>query len=341
MPIAWLRAMAEQSSLTVVRGVTIERGASSGPALVVGKAAKPVRAESVALARRASAAQAFAVIATSCVRQIALNGRGVREGSGEAVHQMRVGLRRFRAALAIFKHVLPPFEFDGVKQELVWLTERLAPAREFDVLGQIHRRFIEAPGQDLAAQRALEDWLGRRREATFADARLAVESAQFEHLIVSAAVRTLSREDDLGNSSARDVARKDLGHRTRRVLRRLRDFSRLSAEERHELRISVKKLRYASEFFASLFPDAKGARERFSRQLAALQEVLGRLNDVTAHQRIARELVGGDRDESGSERRVAYALGALIGNEQAELARSLSLVPKLRKRIAKAPRFWS
>ena len=44
----------------------------------------------------------------------------------------------------------------------------------------------------------------------------------------------------------------------RRVLKRGEDFARLTAEERHALRICIKELRYAMDFFASLLPGAVG-----------------------------------------------------------------------------------
>jgi len=51
----------------------------------------------------------------------------VREGDTEGVHQMRVGLRRLRAAISIFKELLPDSETEAVKSELRRLTEQLGP----------------------------------------------------------------------------------------------------------------------------------------------------------------------------------------------------------------------
>jgi len=65
-----------------------------------------VRAEPIALHRRATVAQAFAVIGFSCLRQLTLNQPGVRAGNEEAIHQMRVGLRRLRTALSLFHAAL-------------------------------------------------------------------------------------------------------------------------------------------------------------------------------------------------------------------------------------------
>lgn len=53
-------------------------------------------------------------------------------------------------------------------------------------------------------------------------------------------------------------------------------------ERRHDLRKDAKKLRYASEFFASQFGDPKEERKlkKFLASLEKLQDVLGRLNDL-------------------------------------------------------------
>src|SRR5262249_10337640 len=50
------------------------------------------------------------------------------------VHQMRVGLRRLRAAMSLFADVLQDPQSAALKEELKWLTGELGPARELDVL---------------------------------------------------------------------------------------------------------------------------------------------------------------------------------------------------------------
>jgi triphosphatase len=57
-------------------------------------------------------------------------------------------------------------------------------------------------------------------------------------------------------------------------------------------RIAAKKLRYAAEFFAPLFPAKRGRTYR--KALARLQDVLGRLNDAAVAATLAHELSGPD-----------------------------------------------
>ena len=77
------------------------------------------------------------------------------------------------------------------------------------------------------------------------------------------------------------VARRVLRKRHDTALKHGRDFSELSAEQRHQLRIASKKLRYAAVFFRSLYPK-KHAKPYF-RALTRMQGCLGHMNDVAQH----------------------------------------------------------
>jgi len=65
-------------------------------------------------------------------------------------------------------------------------------------------------------------------------------------------------------------------------LKKLEDIEALDAQRRHKLRISVKKLQYACEFFAGPFDGRKRATQRkyFAKILKNLQGSLGDLNDI-------------------------------------------------------------
>jgi CHAD domain-containing protein len=65
----------------------------------------------------------------------------------------------------------------------------------------------------------------------------------------------------------------------------------LSAGKRHKLRIAAKTLRYAIEFFASLFPGDKNTKRRQAAlsSLKELQDALGALNDIVARENLMSE----------------------------------------------------
>ncbi|MEA2080478.1 MAG: CHAD domain-containing protein, partial [Pseudomonadota bacterium] len=76
---------------------------------------------------------------------------------------------------------------------------------------------------------------------------------------------------------ARRFAREVLDRHHKKVIRQGQRFDKLDAVQRHQLRIRCKRLRYAAEFFVDLF-GSKRSRV-YIRSLAAIQDVLGVLND--------------------------------------------------------------
>jgi triphosphatase len=71
-------------------------------------------------------------------------------------------------------------------------------------------------------------------------------------------------------------------------------------EARHEVRKDAKKLRYAAEFFKSMF-ERKRERRRFKRFVAALEELqdqLGALNDLATAMHVLNRL--GVDDDPGA-----------------------------------------
>ncbi|HYI90959.1 MAG TPA: CHAD domain-containing protein, partial [Beijerinckiaceae bacterium] len=99
--------------------------------------------------------------------------------------------------------------------------------------------------------------------------------------------RQAAREEPLETFAAEVLAR-----RRRKIRKRGRDLARLDVAAQHRIRIEAKKLRYATEFFASLAATKK-ARERhraFLKSLEDLQEHLGRANDLATGERVASRL---------------------------------------------------
>ena len=90
-----------------------------------------------------------------------------------------------------------------------------------------------------------------------------------------------------------ELAGKALNKRWKKVGKRARGLATLDAEQRHELRKELKTLRYAVEFFSSLYP-AKHV-DPFLKRLKKLQTVFGDLNDAAT--------VRAHVDGSGSARR--------------------------------------
>ena len=92
----------------------------------------------------------------------------------------------------------------------------------------------------------------------------------------------------------------------------------MGPQERHKLRIAVKKLRYAADFFVGLAHSRRTkARKRFSKELKSLQDALGKLNDIAVHEKLARQLAR-SRKRSTKLPQKAFAIGLLTGREKRE-----------------------
>jgi inorganic triphosphatase YgiF len=108
--------------------------AERGYDLIEHKPTQAVRAEKIKLRRGTSTADAFRIIARSTLRHITANETAVQRSDSEGVHQMRVGLRRLRAAISLFSKLFGDKQTERIKSELNWLRRReLSSARDLDV----------------------------------------------------------------------------------------------------------------------------------------------------------------------------------------------------------------
>jgi len=239
------------------------------------KRGKAVKAEPIDLAPDDSTASAFETIAHACIRQYRLNETSLMaKGTPEPLHQARVGLRRLRSAFSVFG---PMFAEDGKAQllraELRWLAAALGDVRDLDVLIP---RLPETEGKVVT----------ERRVAAFDRALAEVDSARTRILMLDLSEwlafgdwRTVPADPALSGQDIAVTARAILKARRKTLKRRGRHLIDLPDAERHELRKQAKKLRYATEFFAALYPGSADY-QAFLEQLQAFQDDLGELNDL-------------------------------------------------------------
>lgn len=126
---------------------------------------------------------------------------------------------------------------------------------------------------------------------------------------------TAATSDRIDLTGIREYANSILNKRRKQVRKRGRNLARRTAAERHQLRIAVKKLRYAIDFFAALYPRKKV--KTFAAALTGLQEILGALNDATVTQTLLSHLHATDAMEQEATGIVA---GYSVARSQAKLA---------------------
>jgi inorganic triphosphatase YgiF len=278
-----------------------------------------VKAEDIVLDEDMSNAAAFREIAASCLRHLVANERVLRQRRDpETVHQMRVALRRLRAAISLFKDMVSDERVEAVKDELRWITGVLGEARDLDIyIAKVLEPAREEAPDDEGIRRAIAD-AEAKREKAYDAVQAALRARRYGAAILAVAAwveagpwRDAEETADMRNRPVRSFAKSELERRWRRVRKRARTIEELDPEERHEVRIAMKKLRYAGEFFESLFPGDKARKRRNTvlKTLSGLQDILGDLNDIAVGSRISESdaLVDPRMQEERTEELLAAA----------------------------------
>lgn len=290
------------------------------------------------LAAGMTAAEAVQHIGRSCIDQLAANSECLTAGGDtEAVHQCRVALRRLRSAIALFAELLVTPETAAVEDGLRWLLAQLAPGRDIDVvMAEIVQPVAEALPDDQGLA-ALQARLAARRDEHYRSALAALHAPRFTTLMLTLGAWIeggdwLSGGDALGEP-VEALAGRRLERRDRKLRRRgLRHLATLPPAERHALRIQVKKLRYAADFLAPLYPAKRGRRSIAG--LAELQQRLGVLNDVAVAAALLAELASDG--PAGLQRAAGLVEGWHAGRQRRRLARAEAAAAKW----LDLPRFW-
>jgi len=316
--------------------------AERGYALAFDVAQPAAKAEAVGITAEHAVDDVIALLAGACWQQLLNNHAVAMEGSDpEGVHQMRVALRRLRTMCALFRREIPSPSFEAISGEARWLMQQLGPTRDWDVFDgtTVVRLATAAPEVDFGG---LREAVHQQRKSNYAilqgvlaDPRCSrfllslgnwVERRGWRNEIESEALAALSQPMPA-------LADKILARRHRKVLRRGAHFRRLDTNAQHDLRIDLKKLRYAAEFFLPLYATHARAK-RYVARLARLQNGLGRARD-TANIRTLLDVIRQDDQPA-----LHLAVGAMTGwraRDQIAVAKTLR---KRWRRFKATPAFW-
>ena len=292
--------------------------------LVNGKGEQAIFAEPLKLNKRMTAIDGFKTIARSALRHFSGNIDAIRNLDPEGVHQMRVGLRRLRTAISLFSKLLTGAKTEKIKAELKWLTNELAPAREVDAflqekIGPAARHITPRRGV-----RAIAAEFAQRRDEALERAKSAVDSRRCRALLVDVLEWIESQEGggDDAKLGVDEFAADLLNRRVKKVRKDGEQLQDMTTGDRHKLRIKAKKIRYAVEFFESLFHSKREQKElaRLSRHSKKIQDALGSLNDFIADRQMASDAAL--KAPRQHRRARAFAAGFIVGRED-EQARPL------------------
>jgi CHAD domain-containing protein len=281
-----------------------------------------VKARGYALPGDATADEAFRLTLTHCRWHILANVPAVLDAcEAEGVHQLRVALRRLRVALAAFGKEFRGPAIEALRIRAKILAQGLAPARDMDVfLDELFEPAAQANGapdafailRDRAHAARQEAWERAHRETS------GLTFHTFLHDLADCIDRQQWREGAPGAALAIfdepvcGLASDVLAKRLKEAKRQARGLETLTEPERHQLRIALKKLRYTTDFFASLYP-ARQVKP-FQKRLGQMQDILGSLQDVAVARSTLKNLT--EEPEGalyGVRADLSFAAGTIYG----------------------------
>ncbi|HEY1961384.1 MAG TPA: CHAD domain-containing protein [Rhizomicrobium sp.] len=317
--------------------------------------AQAAKAQPALLPESATAEDAFRLTLIQCKWHIAANFAAVVEArDAEAMHQMRVGFRRLRVAFTSFggEFRTPPME--SLRLRAKQIAGRLAPARDLDVfLKDLFEPAAQANGAKeafaalrerarMAQRTAWDDAIAHICAPNFsAFMRELSDALDHRAWLVDPRARPHAAKGIIAfETPAKALAGRMLKHRLDHAAKRTRRLQSLNDEERHRLRIALKKIRYTAEFFAPLY--SKKPAHKFLAGLGGMQDVLGAVNDVATARNILEKLVtSGEGGPQASTAELSFAAGIVYGWQLERADRMWKTAVRRWDEFRKRKPFWA
>jgi CHAD domain-containing protein len=239
----------------------------------------------------------------------------------ERVHQIRVATRRARSALRTARPLLDVEWAQGLRDELKWLGNELAPARDLDVL--LARLAPDAAELGKPAAMIVRQLEGERRRAQ-KQLVAALESPRYLALLgelerAAEAPRVRTADADLDK-----LARKEF----RRLGRAVQALGKSPTDQAlHEVRKRGKRARYSAEL-------AGGKRtKKFAEAAKSFQDVVGDHQDaVVAEERLTALVPRAKGPEA------VFAAGRLLERQQRRRVTARRSLPKAWRKLQRQGR---
>lgn len=246
-----------------------------------------------------------------------------RDIDSEFVHQARVATRRMRSAFRLFRDAIPDRTSAYLAGEMKWLGGKFGVVRDIDVfllnLPRFKAKVERLPGKK---KRAIGNLIEKHRHGLRDTLYQALESPRhktLERRFVQFLERPLPSRPrkPLGAKMVHEVAPVLIAERLDAAIHQGRTvLAKPKLKEFHNLRIRMKRLRYACEFMA---PAYDGALDPFIERTVEIQDCLGELQDTV----FTREFIDSLYDEWRGEvvgPDLFFILGEIY-QLQAEIAR--------------------
>jgi CHAD domain-containing protein len=246
--------------------------------------------------RRSSAGELLRALLAEQRDVLLREDAAVRTQVPGGVHHLRIAARRLRSALTTYRPLIEPGADGSIREELRWLGQELAGARDAQVL----REHLDAVVGEQPPELVLGPVVARIDEELLRASREGRERAR-EALTSTRYFRLLDDLDALVadpslNPRAGRAARDELPHLLARDAKRLRRAARAVSRAApttdardlalHEARKKAKRLRYAAE---SAVPALGRRAKRYGRLAKTVQQALGIHQDAVVARRTMRE----------------------------------------------------
>jgi triphosphatase len=240
---------------------------------------------------------AFAILRRHFAAMLA-HEPGVRLGEDpEELHDMRVATRRLRAALKLYKKVLPR-RAENYERDLRFFANALGEVRDLDVL------------LERLAGKALEEIVAALEERRVEARRRILEvldSNRYERFVASFTGTLRRGRSPVPTGPILEVAPDLVRHRYKKVRKDVETLTEDSPpEDFHDLRKKGKRLRYALEPLQGIY--GKPA-EKMVDLLKVVQDDLGDNQDLVAAAQSLKELAAAGELPP----RAVFSLGAMAG----------------------------
>lgn len=209
------------------------------------------------------------------------------DASPEALHTLRVSLRRLRSLWWAFEPLMDQGDArdETTRERAVYkyLATAAGKTRDWDIL-------IELLAHEDSGASQLDARLHDARGTALATSRETLSNADVKHLLHEALSTTAK---DLNTSHERVALRKFAEKRVgaaerslKKRMKRARGAKRSNYTAFHNVRKAGKKVRYLLEFFE---PVLKGSHARTLKRLKQIQKRFGKLNDIVASEQLLRD----------------------------------------------------
>ena len=215
------------------------------------------------------------------------------KGDVNAIHQARVATRRVRAALPI---VTRGSRRRKLKKSFTRLTRALGGVRELDVAILTLDELASDPSMPSEGLQQLRMVLQEQRQRLYTEMNGTVEHVDLNRLqrkTLAAAERAIEQDADQSDVKRLKSVTRRAGRRALALQAAIENAGNIYLADRlHQVRIAVKKLRYAMEIARELSRSRASARIRL---LKNVQDLLGRMHDLEVLITRIRALQGSDR----------------------------------------------